>query len=76
MAVTAFPSVDSPDLTLLNVARLFTRLEHNLLSPGTDLRTLRRSEFQRMRVTKVRNDTRIGLPDCSSPLKAVNQAEK
>lgn len=55
MAVTAFPSVgESPDLTLLNVARLFTRLEHNLLSPGSELRILRGSEFQRMRVTKVR----------------------
>jgi hypothetical protein len=54
MAVTAFPSMgESPDLTLLNVARLFTRLEHNLLSPGSELRILRRSEFQRMRVTKV-----------------------
>lgn len=54
MAVTAFPSLgDSPDLTLLNTARLFTRLEHNLLSPGSELRTLRGSEFQRMRVTKV-----------------------
>jgi len=53
MAVTAFPSGDSPELTLLNVARLFTRLEHNLLSPGSELRTLRGSEFQRMRVTKV-----------------------
>lgn len=55
MAVTAFPSVgESPDITLLNVARLFTRLEHNLLSPGSELRTLRGSEFQRMRVNKVR----------------------
>lgn len=54
MAVTAFPSMEqSPDLTLLNVARLFTRLEHNLLSPGTELRTLRKSELQRMRVAKV-----------------------
>ncbi|KAJ5664245.1 hypothetical protein N7507_004976 [Penicillium longicatenatum] len=53
MAVTAFPSLgDSPDLTLLNTARLFTCLEHNLLSPGTELRTLRGSEFQRMRVAK------------------------
>ncbi|KAJ5204561.1 uncharacterized protein N7498_005440 [Penicillium cinerascens] len=53
MAVTAFPSMEeSPDLTLLNVSRLFTRLEHNLLSPGSELRILRGSEFQRMRVTK------------------------
>ncbi|KAJ5633942.1 hypothetical protein N7528_001784 [Penicillium herquei] len=53
MAVSAFPSTgDSPDLTLLNTARLFTRLEHNLLSPGSELRTLRGSEFQRMRITK------------------------
>ncbi|KAJ5729110.1 uncharacterized protein N7483_003618 [Penicillium malachiteum] len=53
MAVTAFPSTgDSPDLTLLNTARLFTRLEHNLLSPGSELRTLHGSEFQRMRITK------------------------
>jgi hypothetical protein len=54
MAVTAFPSMEeSPDLTLLNVARLFTRLEHNLLSPGSELRTLRNSELQRLRVAKV-----------------------
>ena len=54
MAVSAFPSVeDTPDRTLLNVARLFTRLEYNLLSPGAELRTLRNSELQRMRVTKV-----------------------
>ena len=54
MAVTGYPLAgDSPHLTLLNVARLFTRLEHKLLSPGSELRTLRRSEFQRMRVTKV-----------------------
>ncbi|KAJ5717256.1 hypothetical protein N7488_002902 [Penicillium malachiteum] len=53
MAVSAFPSTgDSPDLTLLNTARLFTRLEHNLLSPGSELRTLRGSEFQRIRITK------------------------
>lgn len=55
MAVTAFPSMEeSPDFTLLNVSRLFTRLEHNLVSPGSELRTLRKSEFQRMRVRKVR----------------------
>lgn len=60
MAVSAFPPVgESPDLTLLNVSHLFTRLEHNLLSPDADLRTLRRSEFQRMRVTKVRNNAPI-----------------
>lgn len=54
MAVTVFPTTgDSPNLTLLNVSRLFTRLEHNLLSPGSELRTLRKSEFQRMRVAKV-----------------------
>ncbi|KAJ5359598.1 uncharacterized protein N7496_012011 [Penicillium cataractarum] len=53
MAVSAFPSMEeSPDLTLLNVARLFTRLEHNLLSPGSELRTLRKSELQRLRVSK------------------------
>lgn len=54
MAVTAFPTAaEAPDITLLNVARLFTRLEHNLLSPSAELRTLRNSEFQRIRVTKV-----------------------
>lgn len=53
MTVTAFPSEGSPDLALLNVARLFTRLEHNLLSPGTDRRSLQQSEYQRMRVHKV-----------------------
>lgn len=53
MAVTAFPIEGSPDLALLNVARLFTRLEHNLLSPGTDRRSFQQSEYQRMRVNKV-----------------------
>ncbi|CRL22671.1 unnamed protein product [Penicillium camemberti] len=52
MAVTAFPNEGSPDLALLNVARLFTRLEHNLLSPGTDRRSFQQSEYQRMRVNK------------------------
>ncbi|KAJ5561671.1 hypothetical protein N7461_000432 [Penicillium sp. DV-2018c] len=52
MAVTVFPSEGSTDLTLLNIARLFTRLEHNLLSPGTDRRALQQSEYQRMRVNK------------------------
>lgn len=54
MAVTAFPNEESPDLALLNVARLFTRLEHNLLSPGTDRRSFQQSKYQRMRVNKVR----------------------
>jgi hypothetical protein len=53
MTVTAFPTEGSPDLALLNVARLFTRLEHNLLSPGTDRRSLQQSEYQRMRINKV-----------------------
>ena len=53
MTVTAFPSEGSPDLALLNVARLFTRLEHNLLSPGSDRRSIQQSEYQRMRVNKV-----------------------
>ncbi|KAJ5493846.1 hypothetical protein N7463_009933 [Penicillium fimorum] len=52
MTVTAFPSEGSTDLALLNVARLFTRLEHNLLSPGSDRRSLQQSEYQRMRVNK------------------------
>ncbi|CAG8306658.1 unnamed protein product [Penicillium nalgiovense] len=52
MAITAFPSEGSPDLALLNVARLFTRLEHNLLSPGPDRRSFQQSEYQRMRVNK------------------------
>ncbi|KAJ5181789.1 hypothetical protein N7449_011936 [Penicillium cf. viridicatum] len=52
MAVTAFPNEGSPDLALLNVARLFTRLEHNLLSPGPDRRPFQQSEYQRMRVNK------------------------
>jgi len=59
MTVTAFPSEASPDLALLNVARLFTRLEHNLLSPVTDRRSLQQSEYQRMRVNKVRNQTEL-----------------
>lgn len=61
MAVTAFPG--SPDHTLLNVARLFTRLEHNLLSPGADRRALQQSEYQRMRVNKVSRWENIPWPD-------------
>ncbi|KAF7717454.1 Uncharacterized protein PECH_000498 [Penicillium ucsense] len=53
MAVTAFPTAEfSPELTLLNVARLFTRLEYNLLNPGSEVRTLHKSELQRLRVSK------------------------
>ncbi|KAI2790766.1 hypothetical protein POX_c03615 [Penicillium oxalicum] len=53
MTVTAFSISDSsPEFTLLNVARLFTRLEHNLLNPGSELHTLHKSELQRLRVSK------------------------
>ncbi|OJJ35181.1 hypothetical protein ASPWEDRAFT_40367 [Aspergillus wentii DTO 134E9] len=44
------PTNDSRDLAVLNLSRLFARLEHNLLSPSADLKSLRRSEYQRMRV--------------------------
>ena len=51
---SAMPSDgSSPDLTILNVSRLFARLEHNLLSSTADLKPLRRSEYQRMRVGAV-----------------------
>ncbi|RAK98620.1 uncharacterized protein BO80DRAFT_457205 [Aspergillus ibericus CBS 121593] len=51
MTLTTYASSpDSPDLAILNLSRLFTRLEHNLLSSAADLRPLRRSEYQRMRV--------------------------
>ncbi|KAJ5833846.1 hypothetical protein N7474_002157 [Penicillium riverlandense] len=52
MAAYASPAGDPLQLSLLNLSRLFTRLEHNLLSPATDHNTLRRSEYQRMRVSK------------------------
>lgn len=45
---------NTPDLAILNVSRLFARLEHNLLAPTADLKPLRRSEYQRMRVGAVR----------------------
>lgn len=41
-------------LPILNVSRLLARLEQNLLSPVADLKSLRRSEYQRMRVGGVR----------------------
>ncbi|KAF9884143.1 hypothetical protein FE257_002264 [Aspergillus nanangensis] len=51
MTITSYPSSgDSSDLALLNLSRLFARLEHNLLSPAADLKPLRQSEYQRMRV--------------------------
>lgn len=42
-------------LPILNVSRLLSRLEQNLLSPVADLKSLRRSEYQRMRVGGVRS---------------------
>ncbi|PWY94831.1 hypothetical protein BO94DRAFT_582217 [Aspergillus sclerotioniger CBS 115572] len=51
MTLTTYASSpDSPDLAILNLSRLFARLEHNLLSSAADLKPLRRSEYQRMRV--------------------------
>ncbi|EAW07520.1 uncharacterized protein ACLA_022340 [Aspergillus clavatus NRRL 1] len=53
MTITAYPTTSpssSPDIAILNLSRLFTRLEHNLLSPSADLKSLRRSEYQRMRI--------------------------
>ncbi|KAJ5247541.1 hypothetical protein N7468_002524 [Penicillium chermesinum] len=77
MAVTAFPAAgEAPDLTLLNVARLFTRLEHNLLSPGAELPTLRRSEFQRMRVTKNVEYARTLLSQLERSLPQLKQPDR
>ncbi|OOG00787.1 hypothetical protein ASPCADRAFT_401734 [Aspergillus carbonarius ITEM 5010] len=51
MTLTTYASSpDSPDLAILNLSRLFARLEQNLLSSAADLKPLRRSEYQRMRV--------------------------
>lgn len=52
--VSANTNYNTPDLAILNVSRLFARLEHNLLAPTADLKPLRRSEYQRMRVGAVR----------------------
>ncbi|KAB8237420.1 uncharacterized protein BDW43DRAFT_265494 [Aspergillus alliaceus] len=48
MTITTFTS--DPNLTNLSLSRLLARLEHNLLSSSADLKPLRRSEYQRMRV--------------------------
>ncbi|PYH98592.1 hypothetical protein BO71DRAFT_371011 [Aspergillus ellipticus CBS 707.79] len=51
MTLTTYASPSEPsDITTLNLSRLFARLEHNLLSSSADLKPLRRSEHQRMRV--------------------------
>ncbi|RLL96615.1 hypothetical protein CFD26_105452 [Aspergillus turcosus] len=55
MTLTTYPQISStsptsPDLKILNLSRLLTRLEHNLLSPSADLKSLRRNEYQRMRI--------------------------
>ncbi|KKK20728.1 hypothetical protein ARAM_002726 [Aspergillus rambellii] len=51
MTLTTYPATTDPsDLAALNLSRLLTRLEHNLLSPNADLQPLQRSEYQRMRV--------------------------
>ncbi|KAL5339910.1 hypothetical protein BJX70DRAFT_362818 [Aspergillus crustosus] len=52
MTLTTYPaSIDPSDLAALNLSRLVSRLEHNILSPNADLKSLRRSEHQRMRVS-------------------------
>ncbi|OJI96793.1 hypothetical protein ASPVEDRAFT_36174 [Aspergillus versicolor CBS 583.65] len=52
MTLTTYPATTDPsDLAALSLSRLVTRLEHNLLSPNADLKSLRRSEYQRMRVS-------------------------
>ncbi|KAL4869802.1 hypothetical protein BDV12DRAFT_72746 [Aspergillus spectabilis] len=52
MTLTTYPGTTDPsDLAALNLFRLLSCLEHNLLSPNADLKTLRRSEYQRMRVS-------------------------
>ncbi|KAI9372589.1 hypothetical protein BJX61DRAFT_533812 [Aspergillus egyptiacus] len=52
MTVTTYAvTTDPSDLAALNLSRLLTRLEHNLLSANADLTFLRRSEYQRMRVS-------------------------
>ncbi|KAL3479739.1 hypothetical protein BJX99DRAFT_221689 [Aspergillus californicus] len=52
MTLTTYPATtDSSDLPALNLTRLLSRLEHNLLSPNADLTSLQRSEYQRMRVS-------------------------
>ncbi|RDW89853.1 uncharacterized protein DSM5745_01628 [Aspergillus mulundensis] len=51
MTLTTHPPTSDPsDLAALNLSRLVDRLEHNLLSPNADLKSLRRSEYQRIRV--------------------------
>ncbi|KAL4806698.1 hypothetical protein BDV18DRAFT_138049 [Aspergillus unguis] len=51
MTLTTYPATTDPsDLSSLNLTRLINRLEYNLLSSNADLKSLRRSEYQRMRV--------------------------
>lgn len=60
MTLTTFPQISStaptsPDLKIHNLSRLLTRLEYNLLSQSADLKSLRRNEYQRMRIAAVRS---------------------
>ncbi|KAL4743333.1 hypothetical protein BDV11DRAFT_202050 [Aspergillus similis] len=51
MTLTTYPATTDPsDLAALNLSRLVDRLEYNILSPNADLKSLRRSEYQRIRV--------------------------
>ncbi|KNG81555.1 synaptobrevin [Aspergillus nomiae NRRL 13137] len=52
MTITTYPGAltSDPNLANLSLSRLLARLEHNLLSSSADLKPLRRSEYQRMRV--------------------------
>ena len=64
MTLTTFPATTDPsDLAALNLSRLVDRLEFNILSPNADLKPLRRSEYQRIRVGVVcSTQTDITIP--------------
>ncbi|KAL2869278.1 uncharacterized protein BJX67DRAFT_23886 [Aspergillus lucknowensis] len=70
MTLTTYPpTTDSFGLAALNISRLINRLEHNLLSPDADLKSLRRMEYERMRVSANIEYARTSLQalECNLP---------
>ncbi|KAL4879414.1 hypothetical protein BJY04DRAFT_193929 [Aspergillus karnatakaensis] len=77
MTLTTYPaSTDPSDLAALNLSRLLSRLEYNILSPNADLKSLRRSEYQRMRVAANVEYARTTLQGLERSLPQIKPVER
>ncbi|KAL4934110.1 uncharacterized protein BDV17DRAFT_278472 [Aspergillus undulatus] len=77
MTLTTYPATTDPsDLAALNVSRLIARLEHNVLSPNADLKSLRRSEDHRLRVGANIEYARASLQALERSLPQIKPADR